>query len=347
MRYDTVMRRVPATLLLFGLATAVTAWAADPLRIYFIDVEGGQATLVVSPSGESLLIDTGYDRYGGRDSVRIAKAAKDAGVKRIDTLLITHFHDDHVGGVENLVEQMPVVTFLDHGPSIETGSYPPAYAKAFAEAKHQVVKPGDKIPVKDLDITVVASAGKTITAGGDGEENLHCAGLEPKLEPKPEPKDDTKGGEQGENPQSVAIVVGYRNFRFADFGDLGWNGELSLMCPTNKVGQVDLFLATHHGGESPRAIWDLKPRVVVMNNGPRKGDDPEGWKNVMASPGLVDLWQLHFAMANGSEANAPDAFIANLAENGKGEHLKVEVEKDGSFTVTNPRNKYTRAYAAR
>lgn len=342
MRYDTLMRRVPATFVLFGLATALTAWAADPLRIYFIDVEGGQATLLVAPSGESLLIDTGYDGYGGRDAVRIAKAAKDAGLKRIDNLLITHFREDHVGGIANLVEQMPVVSFFDHGPSVETNDYPPAYRTAFAEAKHQVVKPGDKIPLKDVDVTVVAAAGRTIasplgvaSAAGPQETNLHCAGLEP------------KDGEEGENPQSVAIVATYRNFRFADFGDLGWNGELALLCPENKVGPVDLFLATHHGGESPRAIWALKPHVAIMDNGPRKGADPTGWKNVMASPGLEDLWQLHFAMANGSDANAPDAFIANLAENGKGEHLKVEVKEDGSFTVTNPRNKFGRTYAPR
>ena len=134
--------------------------AAKTLDLYFIDVEGGQATLVVAPSGQSLLIDTGYTGFGGRDTVRIAAAAKDAGVKRIDTLLITHFHDDHVGGVANLLDRFPVTTFLDHGPSIETHDYPGPYAAAIAKGQHKVVAAGDKIPIKDLDVTVVAAAGK-------------------------------------------------------------------------------------------------------------------------------------------------------------------------------------------
>jgi competence protein ComEC len=331
MRYDTFMRRVPATVAFFCIA----GWAlgADTLDLYFIDVEGGQATLLVAASGESLLIDTGYNGYGGRDAVRIRSAAKAAGIKRIDHLLITHFHDDHVGGVENLVQQIPVATFLDHGVSVESNSYTEAYSAAFAKAKHRVVIPGDKIPIKGLDVTVVASAGKDINRQGDA--NPHCAGVE------------RRDGESGENPQSVGIVVEFGKFRFADLGDLTWNRELDLLCPANKVGRVDLFLMTHHGGESPAAIRALAPRVAVMNNGPRKGGDANGWKNVMESPGLESLWQLHFAMAAGDKGNAPDAFIANLREDDAGIHLKVSALADGSFTVVNPRNNFSKTYAAR
>jgi len=330
------MAQVPTRwLLVLLVACASAAQGARKLDLYFIDVEGGQATLVVSPSGQSLLIDTGYTGFGGRDTLRIAAAAKDAGVKRIDTLLITHFHDDHVGGVANLLDRLPVTTFLDHGPSIETHDYPSAYAAAIEKGQHKVVAAGDKIPIKDLDVTVVAAAGKVIA--GTGEPNPNCAGVAERQ------SDD----EAGENSQSLALVIQFGKFRFADLGDLTWNKELALLCPENKAGKIDLYLTTHHGGESPKAIWGMTPRVAIMNNGPDKGADPLGWKNVMASPGLEDLWQLHFALAGGKETNVPDTFIANVDANDQGKHLKVVALADGSFTVINPRNKFSKTYTAK
>jgi beta-lactamase superfamily II metal-dependent hydrolase len=330
------MGRVPTRCLLILLtACSGVLQAAKTLDLYFIDTEGGQATLVVSPSGQSLLIDTGYTGFGGRDTLRIAAAAKDAGVKKIDTLLITHFHDDHVGGVANLLDRFTVATFLDHGPSVETKDYPSAYADAFAKGQHKVVAPGDKIPIKDLDVTVVAGGGKVIAE--KGEPNGYCGGI-------PQSQSDL---EAGENSQSLGVVIQFGKFRFADLGDLTWNKEVALLCPENKVGKVDLYLTTHHGGESSKAIWAMTPRVAIMNNGPAKGGDPAGWKNVMASPGLEDLWQLHFALAGGKETNVPDTFIANVDANDEGRHLKVSAVADGSFTVTNPRNKFTKTYAAK
>src|SRR5665213_148766 len=330
------MAQVPTRwLLVLLVACASAAQGARKLDLYFIDVEGGQATLVVAPSGQSLLIDTGYTGFGGRDTLRIAAAAKDAGVKRIDTLLITHFHDDHVGGVANLLDRLPVTTFLDHGPSIETHDYPSAYAAAIEKGQHKVVAAGDKIPIKDLDVTVVAAAGKVIA--GTGEPNPNCAGVAERQ------SDD----EAGENSQSLALVIQFGKFRFADLGDLTWNKELALLCPENKAGKIDLYLTTHHGGESPKAIWGMTPRVAIMNNGPDKGADPLGWKNVMASPGLEDLWQLHFALAGGKETNVPDTFIANVDANDQGKHLKVVALADGSFTVINPRNKFSKTYTAK
>lgn len=330
------MGRVPTRWLLVLLAAcASAAQGAKTLDLYFIDTEGGQATLVVAPSGQSLLIDTGYTGFGGRDTVRIAAAAKDAGVKRIDTLLITHFHDDHVGGVANLLDRFPVTTFLDHGPSIETHEYPAPYVAALAKGQHRVVAAGDKIPIKDLDVTVVASAGKVIA--GPGESNPNCAGVSERQTDE----------EAGENSQSVAVVIQFGRFYFADLGDLTWNKELALLCPQNKAGKIDLYLTTHHGGESPKAIWGMAPRVAIMNNGPDKGADPLGWKSVMASPGLEDLWQLHFALAGGKETNVPDTFIANVDANDQGKHLKVVALADGSFTVTNPRNKFSKTYTAK
>jgi beta-lactamase superfamily II metal-dependent hydrolase len=315
-----------------------SAYAAKTLDIYFMDVEGGQSTLLVSPSGQSLLIDAGYAGFGGRDADRIAKAAKAAGVKRIDYLLITHFHSDHVGGVPNLLERLPVSVVLDHGPSIEeNGRYPEAYTKAIAKTEHRVIAPGDTIPIKGLEVTVLTAAGKVIQR--KGEVNPYCGGLAP--------IPDTDALEAGENSQSAGVLVQFGKFRFGDFGDITWNKELALLCPENRVGKLDLFLTTHHGGESPKAIWALGSRVAIMNNGPRKGGEPAGWRTVTNSPGLENLWQLHFAVAGGKETNVADPFIANVEENCAGQYLKVSASADGSFTVFNGRNKYTKTYTAR
>jgi competence protein ComEC len=337
------MRSVAALLLL-----AASAQAAKTLEIYFVDVEGGQSTLLVAPSGQTLLVDTGYAGFSGRDADRIAAAAKAAGVKHIDTLLITHFHSDHVGGVLNLLERLPVTTLLDIGGSVDAGgNYPDAYGKAIskvteqAKGVHKVIAAGDKIAVKGLDVTVVTAAGKVIERPMErqGDTNPYCMGIQPHK--------DGEGDETGENPQSAGIVVELGKFRFGDFGDITWNKELALLCPENRVGKLDLYLTTHHGGESSKAIWGLAPRVAIMNNGPRKGGDPLGWKVIMGSPGLEDLWQLHFAIAGGKEANAPDPLIANVDEHCNGVYLKVSASADGSFTVFNPRNKYTKTYAAK
>jgi len=289
---------------------------------------------VVSPSGQTLLIDTGYAGYSGRDADRILDAAKNAHVKRIDYLLITHHHADHVGGVSNLLERLPVGTFLDKGPSVEeNGQYPKPYAAAIKNGEHKVVKPGDTIPVKGLDVTVLVAAGMHIDRGG--LQNQYCAGVSPREEDKTE------------NSQSAGVVIQLGKFRFADFGDLTWNKELALLCPENRVGKIDLYLTTHHGGESSQAIWGMSPRVAIMNNGPRKGGDPKGWQVVRDSPGLEDLWQIHFAMAGGKEHNSPDTFIANVEEQCSGRFLKVAAEENGSFTVLNPRNKYSKTYPAK
>ncbi len=323
------MRKLIA--LVLGLAGL--AQAAKTLEIFSIDVEGGQSTLVVSPSGQTLLIDTGYAGFSGRDADRIAAAAKLAHVKHIDYLLITHHHPDHEGGVPNLAERLPVSVFLDHGPSVEAGGkYPQPYAAVFAKGEHRVVKPGDTIPVKGLDVTVMVAAGEHIDH--KGEPNPHCAGIAPHQ------------GEEGENPQSGGVLVQFGKFRFADLGDITWNKELALLCPENRVGTVDLSLTTHHGtAASPQAIYAMAPRVVIMNNGARKGGNPEAWKVLRASPGLEDLWQLHFAIAGGKETNAPDTFIANVDEQCEGKYLRVSAQADGSFTVYNSRNKYTKTYA--
>lgn len=332
------MSRKCALLLLLCAIPALS----KPLEIYFIDVEGGQSTLLVSPSGQSLLIDAGYPGFGGRDAERIKTVAKAAGVGHIDYLLVTHYHNDHVGGVPNLLQVLKVSNVLDYGPSVDAGGkYPEDYAEAVkkieeAKGAHKTVVPGDKIPIKGLDVTVVTAAGKHIDR--PGIPNPYCSGIERHQE--------GAGDETGENPQAVGIVVELGKFRFGDFSDITWNKELALLCPENKAGKLDLYLATHHGGESSKAIYGLAPRVIVINNGPTKGADPAGWKILRASPGLEEIWQLHFALAGGSDTNANDVFIANPADD-LAEYIKVTAEPTGAFTVVNHRNKFTRTYAAR
>jgi len=317
---------------------------AKSLEVFFVDVEGGQATLIVAPSGESLLVDAGWPGFGGRDADRIAAAAREAGVRRIDYLLVTHYHRDHVGGVPALAEKIPIGTFIDHGPSVETGQRADdlmaAYLRVRAKGRHQVVKPGDKIPLEGLEIDVLAAAGSLIDSplAGAGQPNPLCAETQPKSEDK------------GENAQSVGILVRYGKFRMINLADLTWNKELELVCPANRAGEVDVYLTTHHGLalSGPAAIVHaLRPRVAIMNNGARKGGAPSAWRIIRDSPGLEDIWQLHYTLEAGEENNASEQFIANMDEGCQGFAIKLVAEADGAFTVTNTRNGFSRRYGSR
>lgn len=320
-------------LALFSLACA--ARAAKTLDIYFIDTEGGQATLVVSPSGQTLLIDTGYANFSGRDADRILAAAKQSHVKHIDAVLITHHHADHEGGVPNVLERFTVGAFYDKGASADakTDKTYQAYQDAMAKQHRQIIKPGDTIPIKGLQVTVVEAAGEHINR--KGEPNQFCAGIEKKTDEIPE------------NASSSGVLIEFGKFKFADLGDLTWNKETALLCPDNKVGKVDLFISDHHGGETSPAVHGLAPRAIVMDNGPRKGGDPKGFQTLKSTPGLEDLWQLHFSIAGGKENNPPDTLIANVEEHCEGKFIKVSAESNGSFTVFNSRNKHSKTYAAR
>jgi len=324
------------------LCAAQALPAAKTLNIYFIDVEGGQATLIVSPSKQCLLVDTGWPGLNSRDADRIKAAAKRAGVKEIDYLLITHYHSDHVGGVPQLVAKMPVKTFIDHGASVEHGSEPDrlyhAYLKARDAGTHLEVKPGDKIPLKGLDVTVLTAAGAEISSPlpGAGQPNPACATVQP------------KEADPSENAQSVGILIQYGSFRMVDMGDLTWNKENELVCPNNKIGTIDLYLTTHHGvneSNSPAIVQALHPRVAIMNNGARKGGSPETFDTLHSSPGIEDIWQVHYAVEAGKDRNSPEAMIANSDEkNDAGDWLRVSADSDGAITVYNSRNKYEKTY---
>jgi competence protein ComEC len=331
-----------AFLSVFPVIPCLAAPSISPLQIYFIDVEGGQATLIVSPSGESVLIDTGWSGYEGRDADRIVAAAHQAGLKQLDYVLITHYHRDHVGGVPQLADGMKIGTFVDHGPNLENSEMPrtdyAAYEKVVAGHAHVVVKPGWALPIKDIQIRVLSAAGDLITKPlpGAGEPNPNCA-------KEPPAQDDTT-----ENPQSVGILLTYGRFRFLDLGDLTKKKELALVCPNNLIGTVDLFLVNHHGSDSSNSkslVWALHPRVAVFDNGPRKGADPAAWQIVHDSPGLEDLWQLHYAAQSDRDHNIAEERIANVKENCEGKYIKVTAQADGSFTLTNGRTGVQKNYA--
>jgi competence protein ComEC len=332
--------RIPLALVLL-LAVPCLLPAAKNLEVYSIDVEGGQATLMVSPSGESMLVDTGWGGFNKRDAERIAAAAKSAGVKKIDYLVITHYHSDHVGGVLQLSEKLPIRNFVDHGPSIETA--PPAqvlfntYVSYRDKGNHIQVKPGDTVPIKGIDVKVLSAGGSVLDAPlpGAGQPNAECAGFQEKA---PDPS---------ENAQSVGVLVTYGSFRMIDMGDLTWNKEKDLVCPVNKIGTVSLYLVSHHGmniSGSPQFVHALHPKVALMNNGAKKGGTAEAWQTIHDTPGLQDLWQLHFAIAGGKDHNSADPFIANVDEICEGKWIRVDAQKDGSFKLYNSRNKYEKAY---
>jgi competence protein ComEC len=316
----------------------------EVLRIYFIDVEGGQATLIVAPPDRALLVDTGWPDANGRDAKRIVAAAKKAGVSKLDFLLITHYHTDHVGGVPELVKRIPVETFLDHGASVETGKDAETlfaeYQKAATSGTRRSVKPGDSFALGGAEVRVLAANGEHIASplAGGGSPNSACEGVK-RMEDDP-----------SENARSVGILVTYGEFRFVDMGDLTWNKELELMCPANPLGAVDVFLVSHHGmniSNSPALVWALHARVAIMNNGEKKGGSPEAWRTVEKSPGLEDLWQLHYSAEGGKVANVAAKYIANPLGIDHGFGLELAAGTDGSFTMTNSRTHFKKRYPAR
>jgi hypothetical protein len=288
----------------------------------------------------------------------------------VDHLITTHWHGDHFGGMEELAAKVPIREFIDHGPNVQPGELADnflrtTYPKLYASAKHTVVKPGDKISIAGGDVRVVTSAGQTIKAPlpGAGKPNPYCANFK-------------AGDNNAEDPQSVGVFIAFGKFRTIHLGDLTRNKEFELMCPNNRIGTVDVLLGLHHGQASSNSevlVHALHPRVAIMNNGTRKGGEPDVMKTVHLSPGLEDLWQLHFSVLSGQEYTVPGMFIANTtdeeqpampivptpapapgpgtapapAHNGTAYWIKVSAQQDGSFTVTNGRNGFSKTYSAR
>lgn len=344
-----------ACVFVFGWFTGpVASWGAGPeLRIYFIDVEGGQSTLFVPSSGQSLLIDTGWPENSGRDADRIVAATRLAGIKKIDFVLLTHYHIDHSGGVPQLAERVPIGTFIDHGPNIETDPGSPtqkvwqSYQKVLATGKykHLVARPGEVLPIAGMAVTVLSSDGRVIdhSLAGGGEANSYCSTPE------------SKPADSSENAHSLGVLITFGKLRVLDLGDLTWDKELELMCPVNRVGKVDLLVVSHHGTRpsSSHALVDaVHARVAIMDNGATKGGETSVLDTVRQAPGLEALWQLHYADKAsadkaGVEHNTAAEFIANPDGPDRGNYLLVTARATGAFRVFNSGNKETKDYDAR
>jgi beta-lactamase superfamily II metal-dependent hydrolase len=321
--------------------------------IYFIDTDGGQSVLIVSPTNgilgakETLLLDAGNLNPPGRDAERILAAMKDAGVERIDYMVVSHYHGDHVGGVAALADKVPIRRVYDPGAFADElagnraagfVSYLPVREKMHVT----IAKPGMKIPVAGLEVNMVSSAGDLTTSPVPGVRraaNPLCAAA------KEREQDNTPN-----NFESIGMMIEYGRFRYLDLADLTWNQELQLVCPQNLLGTVALYRTTRHGTDWSGAealVHTVRPRVAVMNNNPTKGGTPGTFQIVRSSPGLEDFWQLHFSDNVAKEVNSPESFIANFTGAGDGgHHIKVTARSDGSFTMKNGRNGFTKEYKA-
>ena len=334
------------------------------LEIYFIDVEGGQSTLIVTPDRETLLIDAGFPSNGtfgsrpgdpaqARDAQRILAVAKQAGVTRLDYLLVTHFHADHMGGVPELAQLLPIGTFVDHGdvpPVAETtvsGTLAAfaAYAETRAKGKHLEPVAGDRLPIKGANVMVVSAKGAAVTRTPWNRRGYETACRGPDSTPIDPP---IAPQEPNENPRSTGVLLEFGKFRFLDVGDLTGKPLVDLICPDDQLGQVDVYLVAHHGGADaaiPQTFAAWRPRAAIFNNGPTKGGAPQTLAAVRKSPLLEDVWQLHRSEIKGAE-NFPDTQIANLGTE-TAHWIELQASEDDSFTITNGRTGATKRYRPR
>jgi beta-lactamase superfamily II metal-dependent hydrolase len=334
------MRAIVAVLALLAFLAG-----GKTLDVYFIDVEGGQATLIVTPAGQSLLVDAGYPGQMGRDPDRIMAAVRDAGLTRIDYLVITHLHEDHNGGAAELSRRIPIGTFVDYGSPVESTKEVVAafadYEAARSRSRHVVAKAGDRLPLEGVTVDVVSADGMTLPAPleGAGQRNPACEGFE-------RPPDA-----RGENPRSIAIRLRFGAFRFLDAGDLVASKMADLVCPVNLIGDIDAYLVAHHANSDvslPAVFEAIRPRVAIANNGPWKGATPPTMTALHELRNPTDVWQLHRTINYGAE-NFPENFIANLGfEAADGASwIKLSATQDGAFSVANGRTGWTKNYPAR
>jgi len=354
-----------STLVCAFLAGGTAVAANDSVKITVIDVEGGFATLYVTPHGHSLLIDTGWPAgVGGikpepgetvpatpSSAERIAAAVKAAGLEGIDYLLVTHYHVDHVGGAVALMSLVPVGTVIDHGPNREElaadanpkflGWAPatlyPKYLEAIGNKPHRILKPGATLSIDGMKITAVDSDGEVLTSPlGKGEAGAACDAAT---------SNDNLGGE--ENPRSLGVLITWGRARVLSLGDTTWNVENRLACPRDLIGPVDLMFADNHGTEnanSPTLLNTVKPKVVVFNNGAAKGAAAQSIQTAQSSPRIKGIWQVHFSEQH-PDVNAPQANIANLSGRQDERHpLQIAVDRDGGLAITNPRTGATTRY---
>jgi competence protein ComEC len=326
------------------------ALAADDdrgLDIYWIDTEGGAATLLVTPAGETVLIDAGNP--GRRDADRIVKTLTEiAGKKQVDHLITTHYHGDHFGGAVELAKLLPIRNLWDNGQFEGLRDNPgKAYFDLQADAKH-VIKPGDSIPVKQLGT-------------GSPELSIRCLGTRQEFIPPPTSADENaticatgreKARDGSDNANSVVLLIKYGDFTFFDAGDLTWNQEAKLVCPKNLVGKVDVYQVTHHGldaSNNPLVMQTLEPRVAIMNNGTTKGCAPEVFGNLKDTKSIQQIYQVHKNLRpDGATNNVADEFIANKEKDCQGNHIRLSVAPNTkSYTVSIPANKHSKVFQTR
>jgi len=273
-------------------------------------------------------------------------AAKDAGLAKIDYVLLTHYHVDHTGGVPQLVARIPVGTFIDHGPLREPGDAPTKrgydeYQKVLASggSKHIVARPGDVLPIHGFEATVISADGNFSGSPlpGGGEANPYCS------------QSEVRPADQTENSRSTGVEIKFGKLKLLDLGDLTWDKEMQLMCPVNRLGHVDVYIVSHHGwyqSSSPALVDAIHARVAIMDNGETKGGSTPTLVTIEKAPGLEALWQLHYSDEGGAEHNTADKYIANPKGVDEGHSIELVGNRDGSFDVTNGRTKVTQSYAA-
>lgn len=336
-------------LALFFLVCGTVACAGEAdqrLDIYWIDTEGGAATLLVTPTGETVLIDAGNP--GRRDADRVVKTLTEiAGRKQVDHLVTTHYHGDHFGGAIELAKLLPIHNLWDNGDFEGLKDNPgKAYFELKAEKKH-VIKPGDKIPVKqlsggpELKIQCLGAKQQFLTAPAGAAENANvCASAR------------EKARDGSDNANSVVLLITFGGFKFYDAGDLTWNMETKLVCPHNLVGKVDVYQVTHHGldaSNNPLVLQTIEPRVAIMNNGTTKGCAPEVFANLKDTKSLQAIYQVHKNLRPDGETNNVEGdYIANKEKDCQGNHIRLSVAPDTkTYTVAIPANKHEKTYETR
>jgi beta-lactamase superfamily II metal-dependent hydrolase len=340
------------SLLVAALTAALSAQAGSArsvppksgtLDIYWIDVEGGASTLIVTPAGQSVLMDAGFAGFNDRDAARIEHVVKkEAGLQQLDFVLVSHFHGDHAGGLAALSRRVKIGAFVDHGDSVEGASGAGGQLwheyRQIAGTRRRTVKPGERLPLKGVELVIVAAHGQVLPSPlADAQPNPLCESFKAQEE------------DRGENGQSLGYLFRSGKFEFVNLGDLSWNFQHRLACPVNLLGWVDVFQVTHHGVRDdvlPQQMWAMTPTVAVMNNGPAKGAGQVAVEAVLKSPDLEDLWSLHRAINNDAAHNAKEQLTANLGatEGCAGAWIRARVDAGGTYTLTNSRNGFSKTY---
>jgi beta-lactamase superfamily II metal-dependent hydrolase len=330
-----------ASALLGVPAASVSQEVGKSLRIYWIDVEGGAATLVVTPEGGTLLMDCGWP--GKRDAERIAKTVAAAGAKKIDHYLTSHYHTDHWGCMAELAALVPIEKYYYHPfPDASAKDVDPklkASLLSLSEGKSVVVAPGTEVPLKGATVKILCANGVVLDEPAGSPQVRKCE-ANPEHPAKPEDTSD--------NARSVGFLLTFNGFKFLDLGDLTWNVEHKLVCPVNLVGAVDVYQVSHHGldqSNSPALLKAASPTVAVMNNGAKKGGSAPTFKWLKETGSIKDVFQVHRNVATGPADNTAPELTANDDEKCEGLGIVVTVDPSGkSYTVEVPSKKTKKTY---